>query len=217
MVTSTAGKPSVGTAARFAYAAGAAGIVANLFLIAMYVALGLQAGGPGAETLLGPAGELSGSASDLVGSLSAAFMIPVALALGGRLPQRRGARFTQAAGLTAMALLAIGGPLLVLGVLAFEVETPIAMAAWIILSLWLLLVNRWLRLSEALSVRVARLGEALGAGLLAGYMVVGLGLLLPWMSWPQLAVFGVGGLIGLPAYLGIPVWFVLLGRHLAAS
>jgi hypothetical protein len=41
---------------------------------------------------------------------------------------------------------------------------------------------------------------------LAGYV-------LPWMSWPQLVVFGVGFLIGLPAYLGIPVWFVLLGRH----
>ena len=217
MVTNTAGKPSVGTAARFAYAAGATGILANLFLIALYVALGLQARGPEAETSLGPVGDLSGSASDLLGSLSAAFMIPVALVLGGRLPQRRGARLMQAAGLAAMALLAIGGPLLVLGVLSFEVETPIAMAAWIVLCLWLLLLNRWLRLSDALPIRVARLGEALGVGLLAGYVVVGMGLLLPWMSWPQLAVFGVGVLIGLPAYLGIPVWFVLMGRHLAAS
>jgi hypothetical protein len=215
MVTNTAGKPSVGTAARFAYAAGATGILANLFLIALYVALGLQAGGPEAETSLGPAGDLSGSASDLVGSLSAAFMIPVALALGGRLPQRRAARFTQAAGLAAMALLTAGGPLLVLGVLAFEVQTTIAMAAWIVLCLWLLLVNRWLRLSGTLPVRLARLGEVLGVGLLAGYAIVGLGLLLPWMSWPQLVVFGVGVLIGLPAYLGIPVWFVLLGHHLA--
>jgi hypothetical protein len=35
MITSTAGKPSVGTAARFAYAAGVTGILANLFLIAL--------------------------------------------------------------------------------------------------------------------------------------------------------------------------------------
>ena len=27
----------------------------------------------------------------------------------------------------------------------------------------------------------------------------------------------VGVLVGLPAYLGIPAWFVLLGRHLGAS
>jgi hypothetical protein len=88
------------------------------------------------------------------------------------------------------------------------------MAAWIMPCLWLLLVNRWLRLSGTLPVRLARLGEVLGVGLLAGYAIVGLGLLLPWMSWPQLGVFGVGVLIGLPAYLGIPIWFVLLGRHL---
>ncbi len=144
-------------------------------------------------------------------------MIPVALALGGRLPQRRAARFTQAACLAAMALLTVGGPLLVLGVLSFEVQTPIAMAAWIVLCLWLLLINRWLRVSGALQPRVARLGEFSGAGVLAGYVIVGLGLLLPWMSWPQLVVFGVGVLIGLPAYLGIPVWFVFLGRHLEAS
>jgi hypothetical protein len=205
MVRSMASKPGVKMAARFAYAAGATGILANLLLIAFFA---LLASHP-------DEGNSLGSANDIVGSLSTAFMIPVALYLGGRLPQRRAARLTQAAGLTAMAFLTVGGPLLVLGGLAFEVATPIAMAAWIVLSLWLFLVNRWLRLSAALPVRVARLGEYLGAGVLAGYVVVGLGLLLPWMSWPQLVVFGVGGFIGLPAWLGTPVWFVLLGRHLS--
>jgi hypothetical protein len=73
--------------AYFAYAAGATGILANLFLIALYVLLALQAGRPEAQTPLGPAFDLAGSASDLVGSLSTAFVIPVALALaiqGGR-------------------------------------------------------------------------------------------------------------------------------------
>ena len=167
--------------------------------------------------MLGSAFHVAGSASDLLGSLATAFMIPVALFLGSRLPRQRAPRLTQAAGLTAMALLSIGGPLLVLGVLAFDVQTPIAIAAWIILSLWLLLVNRWLRLSDALPYRVVRFGEFVGAGFLAGYVIVGLGFLLPWMSWPQLVVFGVGVLVGLPAYLVIPVWFVLLGRHLGAS
>ncbi len=217
MIGSTAGKPGVGIMSRFAYAAGATGILANLSLIALYVLLGLQASRPEGGIWLDSAEELAGSASDLLGSLAAAFMIPVALALARRLPQRRAARFTQAAGLAAMALLSVGGPLLVLGVLAFEVETLIAMVAYVVLCLWLLLVNRWLRLSDALRPQLARLGEFLGAGTLAGYVVVGLGLLLPWMSWPQLVVFGVGGLIGLPAWLGIPVWFLLLGRHLAAS
>jgi hypothetical protein len=215
---STAGESSVKRAALFAYAAGATGILANLFLIALYVLLGLQSVRPEGQTTLGSASDLAGSASDLLGSLATAFMIPVALFLGGRLPRRRAVRFTQASGLTAMALLTVGGPLLVLGVLTFEVETPIAIVALIVLAIWLLLVNRWLRLLDALSYRVVRLGELVGAGFLAGYAIVGLGLLLPWMSWPQLVVFGFGVLVGLPAYLvGIPVWFLLLGRHLGKS
>jgi hypothetical protein len=36
---------------------------------------------------------------------------------------------------------------------------------------------------------------------------------LPWMSWLQLLVFGAGGVLGM---LGIPVWFLLLGRDLAS-
>jgi hypothetical protein len=86
-----------------------------------------------------------------------------------------------------------------------------------VLSLWLFMVNRWLRLSGALGLRLARFGEFLGTGTLAGGAVVGLGFLLPWMSWPQLVVFGAGGLLGVVGMLGTPVWFLLLGRHLASS
>jgi hypothetical protein len=86
VIKSTAGQSSVKRTVLFAYAAGATGIIANLFLIALYVLLGLQAGRPEAQTSLGSAGHLAGSGSDLVGSLATAFMIPVALALAGRLP-----------------------------------------------------------------------------------------------------------------------------------
>ena len=198
---------SVERAAFFAYAAGATSILANLFLIAFYA---LQASHPEDGTSLG-------SANDLVGSLATAFMIPVALALSAWLPDGRLSRITQVVGLSAMAILTVGGPLLVLGVLAFNVQAPIAVAAWMVLCLWLFLVNRWLRLSAALRPRVARLGVFLGAGTLAGGAVVGLGFLLPWMSWPQLIFFGVGGVLGVVSMLGIPIWFLLLGRHLTAS
>jgi hypothetical protein len=207
MIRSTAGKSSVKGAARFAYAAGATGILANLFLIAFYA---LQASHPEDGTSLG-------SANDLVGSLGAAFMIPVALALSAWLPDRRLSWITKLVGLSAMAVLTVGGPLLVLEVVAFNVQAPIMVAAWMVLCLWLLVINRWLRLSAALGPRVARLGEFLGAGTLAGGAVVGLGFLLPWMSWPQLVVFGVGGVLGVVGMLGTPVWFLLLGRHLVAS
>jgi hypothetical protein len=190
-----------------AYAAGATGILANLFLIAFYA---LQASHPEDGTALG-------TANDLVGSLGSAFMIPVALALGAWLPDRRLSRIIQVVGLSAMAVLSVGGPPLVLGVVAFNVQAPIMVAAWMVLCLWLLLINRWLRLSAALQPRVARLGELLGAAVLAGAVVVGLGFLLPWMSWAQLVVFGVGGVLGVASMLGTPIWFLLLGRHLAAS
>jgi hypothetical protein len=160
---------------------------------------------------------LTGSANDLLGSLSTALMIPAAFFLGRRLPRRLAARLVQTAGLAAMAVLSVGGPLLVLGVLAFEVQTTIAVAALVLLILWMLLVNSWLRRSHALPYRLARFGESLGASFLAGYVFVALGLLLPWMSLPQFAVFGVGLLVGLPGYLGIPVWFVFLGRYLGSA
>jgi hypothetical protein len=210
-------EPGLDTVARFAYAAGITGILANLSLIAMYVLLGLQAGDQKGHTSLGSAFNLTGSASDLLGSLSTALMIPVALFLGKRLPRRRAAGFVRAAGLAAMTLFSVGGPLLVLGVLSFGVETTIAVAALIFLSLWMLLVNRWLRRAHAWPYRLAWFGEFLGAGFLAGYAIAGLGLLLPWMSWPQLVVFGVGILVGVPGYLGIPVWFVFLGRYLGSA
>jgi hypothetical protein len=198
---------SAGRTARFAYAAGATGILANLFLIGFYA---LQASHPEDGTSLG-------TADDLVGSLGLAFMIPVALALSAWLSERRSARIILVGVLSAMTVLTVGGPLLVFGVLAFNVQAPIAVAAWMVLSLWLFMVNRWLRLSGALGLRLARFGEFLGTGTLAGGAVVGLGFLLPWMSWPQLVVFGAGGLLGVVGMLGTPVWFLLLGRHLASS
>lgn len=209
MVGSKSGKPGVRMAAGFAYAAGATGILANFFLIAFFA---LQAGNPEGGTSLG-------SANDLVGSLGTALIVPVALALSAWLPDRRLGRIAQVLDLSAMAVLTVGGSLLVLGVLAFEVQAPVAVAAWMVLSLWLLLINRWLRLSGILLPRLARLGEfLLGAGTLAGGAAVGLGLLLPWMSArPQLALFSVGGVFTAIGMLGTPFWFLLLGRHLGRS
>ena len=191
-------------AAWFAYAAGISGIVANALLIALYV---FQVGRSEGGIPLGPA-------NDLVGSLSTALMIPAALALSGRLPRRRVVRVVRAVGVAAMVVLTVGGPLLVLGASSFEVQAPIMLAAWMVLCVWLLLVNRQARLSSALPPRTARFGEFAGTGPLVGGAIVGAGFLLPWMSWGQLALFVVGGFFGFIGFLGTPVWFLLLGRHL---
>jgi MFS family permease len=217
MIETMAEGPRVKVKAISAYAAGTIGILANIFLILLYAQLGLQARGSEYGTLLGPVGELAGSANDLLGSLAAAFMIPVAVFLASRLPRRRVVRITQAAGLIAMALLAVGGPLLVFGVLAFDVATLNAVASYLVLCIWLFLTNRWLESSDDPGTRVTRFGKFVGAGYPVGFLIFGLGLLLPWMSWPQLVVFGVGIFVGLPAWLCIPVWFLVLGRHLRGS
>ena len=75
------------------------------------------------------------------------------------------------------------------------------------LALWMLLTARQLTGARR------RLGVPAAAGVLVGIPVVGLGLLLPAMSWPQLALFGAGALVALPAWLAMPVWFLLLGRN----
>jgi hypothetical protein len=58
----------------------------------------------------------------------------------------------------------------------------------------------------------ARVGVLAGAGVLVGMPLVGIGLLFPASSWPQLVMFALGALVGLPAWLAMPVWFLLLGR-----
>jgi hypothetical protein len=90
-------------------------------------------------------------------------------------------------------------------------------AAWLVFCLWLFLVNRWLRSSEVLAPRLAWLGESVSAGTAAGIAIFGLGVLVPGMSWTQVILFGFGGVIAVIGMLGIPVWFVLLGRRLATS
>jgi hypothetical protein len=122
---------------------------------------------------------------------------------------------TQIVGPSSMALLVVCGPLLVLWVIEFEVQALIAIGDWALLSLWLFLVNRWLRSSRDLPTRVAWFGELMGTLVLAAGAVAGLGLLLPWMSWEQLVVFGVGGVLAVVGMLGTPIWFLLLGRHVA--
>jgi hypothetical protein len=207
IIESMVGKPGIRWTALSSYAAGVTGIVANLFLIAFFT---LPDNLPLRAASFGPA-------NDLVGSLGNVFMIPVAVALSAWLPERLFCRIIQVLGLLAMAVLVVGGPLLVLGVLEFEVQAPIMLGAWVILSLWLFLVNRWLRPSGALPPRTARFGEAIGGLVLVAGGVAGLGLLLPWMSLLQLILFVAGGVLAVIGMMGTPFWFLFLGRYLGRS
>jgi hypothetical protein len=172
---------------RFALAAGVVGVLANLLLIGFYaLELGRE-----------PALPVSlGALNDLTGSLGTALMIPVGLAFGPA--------WVRGVGLAAMVVLTVGGPLLVFGALTFERQLPIVLAAYLALNAWMLLSAR--RMTGA----ARRLGVLAAAGVLAGMLLAGLGLLLT--AWLQIVLFVVAGLVGVPAWLATPVWFLLLGR-----
>ena len=171
-------------------AAGSVGMLANLLLIGFY-ALEL-----GREPI---AGASLGRLNDLTGAAGTALMIPVALEFGPA--------WLRALGITAMTVGTVGGLLLVFDVLTFEQQLPIVLAAFVALALWMLLTARQLTGGRR------RLGVPAATGVLVGIPVVGLGLLFPSLSWPQLALFGAGALVALPAWLAMPVWFLLLGRR----
>lgn len=193
--------------AAFAWAAGTAGTLANLLLVAFYILLAARS----------DAQHVAGSSNDLVGSLAMALSIPVALTLEPLLPRRRAVRIAQAVGIAAMAVLAAGGPLLVLGVLPFEIQAPIAIGASMLLAAWLFLANRWMRRAGTLDARITRVGQVAGAATLGSFAGVVTGLvLLPWGSAPQIVVLVVAALPGVLAWLATPVWFLMLGGRLAA-
>jgi hypothetical protein len=187
--------------ALFAYTAGAVGAIANLALIAFYAQ---QARYP-------ERGDALGVANDLIGAGGSALLIPVTLGLYHHLPRRRAVNATQGVGLSADAVLTITGLLLVFDTLPFTVATPISLIAYVVFAAWLLLVNRWLRQSQALR-RPARLGQYLGISAIAGAAIAGMGVLPAAGSWARLAMFAAGGLLFGIAILGTPVWLLLLGR-----
>jgi hypothetical protein len=196
---------STRTAARCAYGAGIGGIVVSLLFIGFYT---LEIQHPGDAPL--------GTASDVAG-VTIGLLIPAALALGGYLPARRSARVIQAAGITAMAVAAIAGPLMVAGLLSFDVETPISAASVLVIFGWVALVSRMLAGSGAFRPRVTRFGWLLGKVVVAALALIAVGLPLPWMSRPQLIVAGVGAGIGAIAWLILPVWYLFLGQDLARA
>ena len=114
-----------------------------------------------------------------------------------------------------MGVLTVAGPLLVLGILSFDVQLPIVLGALLALAAWMLLTGR--HLAGAVPPAVSRLAVLAGAGVLWGLAVAGMGVLLPSLSWPQLLVFGVGAVAEVLACLAMPVWFLLLGRALQAA
>jgi hypothetical protein len=198
--------PAPVIAARSARTAAVTGVVADLLLAAMFA--GFAAGATDAGAWV----SWTGGGSDLLGSLANLLMIPPALALSRRLPDRRAVHAVHAVGIIALALLAAGGPLLVAGVVAFDVQNPITTVLTLVLAGWVVAVSRWA--GSTLSPVTARVGRICGTVLLTSILAIGLVVLAHRTSRLLLVVAGLPGLV---AFFGISVWFWLLGRDLAAA
>lgn len=182
----------VGRAAPWARAAGVTGIAANVLLAGFFA---VEQGG----TRRLPVS--LGSANDVVGSVSSALMVPVVLAVGP-------SRWARRLGLTSTVVLTVAGPALVLGLVPFTVQLPIAIGAFGGLATWILVASR----DGTMPDDVARLGVLSGGGVLAGGALAGVGLLLPRASRARRAALVGGGVPGVLAWLALPVWFLRLAR-----
>jgi hypothetical protein len=192
-----------------ALVSGVTGIIANGLLI-LYFALAR----PWGSSHSGP-WEWMGPANDIVGSISMALLIPAVVSLGSRLRADRLLVPLGVAGAMGMGALAAAGPLLVAGRISLETQFLVAGLALPAVFGWLLRVNRTGRLTGLLPAGLARFGERIGLAALLGTALAALGLVFPMGSAAQYVILGLAAIPGLPAYLALPVWPILLGRWLS--
>jgi len=188
---------SARTAARASFAAGAAGALANMLVLA-FALLGIVR--PGAvQAALWPLACLAAAAS-------AALLIPVALVLGGG--------SIVALGVASMALSAVLWLLLATGLLAWSTGASLLAGCGLGLAAWLVLVCR----VGAVPPRAARVGRRAGIAALVGTALVAVGqAALSTGSPAWWAVLLIGAVPAVIGWLTVPAWALRLAKwfHLA--
>ncbi|HEX6355614.1 hypothetical protein [Actinophytocola sp.] len=183
---------------RWAVLSGVAGLVANVLLI-LFFAVSRPWTSGGDLDWLGPA-------NDATVVVQFAALVPVALAVRGRVGLARAVTATAVGAMGAVAVLQVA---LLVGVLTFDVQVWAVMACFAITFGWVLVASRAGR--TALPRAVVRLGTAVGVSFLAGAAVFAAGaLLLPPDSVALYVVCGAGVVVGLFGWLGFPVWPLVL-------
>ncbi len=185
-----------------AWTAAGVGVLGVTTLAIMYAT---EVGNPGAM-VFGPLNDITGVGYNLL-------LIGLVVGLRDLLPSRLEPWSTRVV-IALSAVAALSSALLVVDVLGFVVSTAVTTVALAVQLGWLYALTRT-------QVRAGRFHGALaGLGLwiprcqLFGAVVVGLALLLPRGSVPQLVVGAVGVIPGALAWAALPVWLAVLARLL---
>ncbi len=189
--------------ATWALVSGVAGVVANVLLVAFFVvALGLG---------LAQYGWL-GTVNDAVIMLQFLAFVPVALVLPRGLPPVRSVRIATAAAVVGMVSVAVLQLLLILGVLTFDVQVLLVVAAFLPVYGWVLAVSSVGHRSGTLPRSLTRFGLVLGVSFPVGLVIFAAGLPFGWGSAVQLPFAVAGGVLAGLSWLALPVWPLLLAR-----
>ena len=155
-----------------------------------------------------------GTTNDALGVVSNVLFLPVFAHLGSELPAGPTRDVLLPATLGATVLGAVSGALLVARVLPFAPSTVLSMAAAETQAMWMLVAHDRLLRLPGFPRRLGRLGRAIGAAMLSGSLVAGLGLALPSGSLARRVAFIAGAVPGAAAWAAWPAWLHLAARYL---
>lgn len=199
--------PQLRAVGRWARAAGVTGVVANGLLAVLWtVAI------PGNDGYL-----WTGPANDVVGALATAATVPVVLGLTRYLDGPPHLTVLSRATVCLAGAMVAAAGLLLAGVIPLSVQVALSVPFIGGLFGWLWALGRSARRSGRLPRRLARSAEVLGGLVVIALPLGGVAALLPPGSIGQYGVGGVSLLLGLPGFLGQPVWLIALSRHLARA
>jgi hypothetical protein len=194
-------------ARNWAYAAAAAGAIANALFIAFYVGFAVQhfAGPHGVTAILGSAADYAGIPQN---ALLAVITGVVFRFLSG---QRRSDQVLRIAGAVAFATAAVADALTVTGLLPGV--SAVAVGAVLASAVWLLAIGiRGARPPSPRRARVARTARLIAATMLCSAVVT-----LTGFAIGVAAVVWTGLIAGCLAWLSIPLWILAMGRVLVPS
>ena len=205
------GRQSLGNVARWALVSGIAGVIANVFLVLLYVVFQ-----PWQEEYAGSSGWF-GMANDSLVAVQFATLLPVVRGLGDRMPSDPRVRAWTRVGLTAAAAVVALQVLLVARIIPFEVQVIPVTLCIIVLFFWVGAISHAGERMHTLPKVLSRFGRFLSLGLPIGAGVFVVGVVVSWAANLGSSAWVIAALPGFVVWLLFPVWVLLLSRGAARS